>query len=117
MLRNTTLYSIQMVDNSGRVHDVCVFGIDQITDDSRQVDLTGVGKVFSGARLEVYERPSGPIDILIGEKFVRMWLHTYGNSPIDQCCGKFINVVCENPCQLYDGREEQAGAELGQAQP
>ena len=72
VLRNTTLYSFQMVDNSGRVHDIRAFGIDQITDDSRQVDLTGVRKVFPGAPLEVYQRPSGPIDILLGSMYMNI---------------------------------------------
>ena len=58
-----------MTDNSGRRHEVRAFGIDQITDDTRSLDLSGVKQVFLGAHLEVFRRPSGAIDILIGSMY------------------------------------------------
>ena len=69
VLRQTTLYGFEMEDNSGKKHAVKAFGIDQITDKTRIVDLNGVRTVFPGAPREVYNRPQGPIDILIGSMF------------------------------------------------
>ena len=69
VLRQTMLYTFEMVDNLGKTHLVKAYGIDQITDDTRLVDLSGVKTVFPGAPLEVYNRPEGPIDILIGSMF------------------------------------------------
>ena len=66
VLRKTILYNLTMVDNNGQSHQVQAFGIVQISDDSRAVDLHGVKTVFPGAPAEVYNRPQGPIDILIG---------------------------------------------------
>ena len=69
VLRHTTLYTFWMTDNSGRRHEVRAFGIDQITDDTRSLDLSGVRQVFPGAPSEVFLRPSGAIDILIGSMY------------------------------------------------
>ena len=40
--------------------------VDQISDDERTLDLSGVREVFLGAPAEVFRRPEGPIDLLIG---------------------------------------------------
>ena len=69
VLRKTILYNLTMVDNNGQSHQVQAFGIEQISEDSRAVDLHGVKTVFPGAPAEVYNRPQGPIDILIGSMF------------------------------------------------
>ena len=69
VLRHTTLYTFKMIDNSGKEHEVRAFGIDQITDDARNLDLSGVARVFPGAPTEVFQRPEGPIDILIGSMY------------------------------------------------
>ena len=45
---------------------VQAYGIDQILDDSMVLDLEGVRTIFPGTPKEVFNRPSGPIDILIG---------------------------------------------------
>ena len=66
IMRQTTLYTLQMVDNQGRRHDVQAYGIDDITEDAGKVDLDGVKSVFPEAPDEVYGRPEGRIDILIG---------------------------------------------------
>ena len=55
-----------------KVHTIQAFGIDQITDDCRVLDLNGVKTVFPGAPQEVYRRPSGPIDILVGSMFMNI---------------------------------------------
>ena len=69
VLRETMLYTFSMVDNYGTSHSVRAYGIDQITDESRSVDLEGVKAIFPGAPSEVYDRPQGPIEILIGSMF------------------------------------------------
>ena len=58
-----------MTDNLGREHEIRAFGIDQITDNCRTVDLSGVRKVFLGAPSEVFDRPQEHIDVLIGSMY------------------------------------------------
>ena len=69
VLRHTTLYTFIMLDNEGVGHEVQAYGIDKITEDSVILDLSGVKTVFPGAPAEVYDRPAGPIDILIGSMY------------------------------------------------
>ena len=69
VLRHTTLYTFKMIDNLGREHEIRAFGIDQITEDCRTVDLSGVREIFPGAPSEVFSRPSGEIDVLIGSMY------------------------------------------------
>ena len=68
-LRHTTLYTFWMMDNCGVRHEIRAYGIDQISDDERTLDLSGVREVFPGAPAEVFRRPDGPIDILIGSMY------------------------------------------------
>ena len=58
-----------MVDNTGRKHELKAYGIDEISTDSVVLDLDGVKSVFPGAPRDVYDRPDGPIDILIGSSY------------------------------------------------
>ena len=76
VLRQTTLYKMFLEDNTGKKHEVLAYGIDQISEDSQVVDLHGVKTVFPGAPREVFNRPSGPIDILIGSAYKN--LQPYG---------------------------------------
>jgi len=69
VLRHTMLYSFVMVDNNGTKHNIQAYGIDQITEDTVMLDLEGIRTVFPGAPHEVFDRPAGPIDILIGSMF------------------------------------------------
>ena len=69
VLRHTTLYTFTMVDNQGKEHEVQAYGIDQITEDSVTLDLSGVKAVFPGAPPEVFNRPAGQIDILIDSMY------------------------------------------------
>ena len=45
------------------------YGIDDISEDSTLLDLTRVKSVFPGAPAQVFERPDGTIDILIGSMY------------------------------------------------
>ena len=69
VLRHTTLYTFTLVDNDEVKHEVQAYGIDQISEDTVILDLSGVKTVFPGAPLEVYNRPDGPIDVLIGSMY------------------------------------------------
>ena len=69
IMKQTMLYTFQMEDNQGRRHDVQAYGIDDITEDAVKVDLNGVKSVFPEAPDEVYSRPEGRIDILIGSMY------------------------------------------------
>ena len=66
VLRSTTLYTLYLVDNCGKQHEIQAYGIDEISEDSMILDLDGVKAVFPGAPQEVFNRPAGDIDILIG---------------------------------------------------
>ena len=72
VLRETTLYTFFMIDNTGKEHEMQAFGIDQITEESQTVDLNGVKTVFPGAPKEVFERPSGSVDLLIGSSYMNL---------------------------------------------
>ena len=72
VLRHTTLYTFYMEDNNGTRHEIQAYGIDQISEDSVIMDLDGVRSVFPGAPQDVYKRPSGPIDILIGAMYTNI---------------------------------------------
>ena len=69
VLRTTTLYTMHLVDNLGNQHVVQAYGIDQISDNSMVLDLEGVRTIFPGAPKEVFNRLSGPINILIGSMY------------------------------------------------
>ena len=66
VLRSTTLYTLYMVDNTGKRHEIQGYGIDAISEESVILDLDGVRSIFPGAPRQVYDRPDGPIDILVG---------------------------------------------------
>ena len=72
ILRHTLLYTFFIMDNQGTRHELQAFGIDQISDDTTAVDLNKVMSVFPGAPREVFARPEGPIDILIGSMYMNV---------------------------------------------
>ena len=69
ILKQTTLYTIPFEDNEGHNHEVLAYDIDMISEDSVTLDLTGVRGIFPGAPVEVFNRPDGPIDIIIGTMY------------------------------------------------
>ena len=69
VLRHTTLYTFFMEDNYGQRHEIQGYGIDKISEDSIVLDLDGVKAIFPGAPREVYQRPAGSIDILVGSMY------------------------------------------------
>ena len=69
ILRETLLYTFNMRDNHGIEHQLQAFGIDQISEESQAVDLNGVRTVFPGAPKEVFDRPHGSIDLLVGSMY------------------------------------------------
>ena len=76
ILRHTTLYTFSLVDINGVAHTIQAYGIDRISDDSRVLDLRAIRQIFPEAPDEVFERPVGDIDILIGSMYIN--LHPYG---------------------------------------
>ena len=76
ILRETMLYTFTMVDNAGNEHVLQAFGIDQITEESQLVDLSGVRTMFPGAPKQVFNRPEGEIDLLVGSMYKN--LQPYG---------------------------------------
>ena len=69
VLRSTSLYTFHIVDNMGKRHEVQGYGIDASSEDSILLDLEGLRTIFPGAPRDVYNRPDGPIDILVGSMY------------------------------------------------
>ena len=69
VLRSTMLYTLHLQDNHGTWHTIQAYGIDAISEDSAILDLSGVRTIFPGAPLEVFNRPEGPIDLLVGSMY------------------------------------------------
>ena len=76
ILRHTTLYNFALVDNYGKSHWIQAYGIDRISEDSRLLDLRKIQSVFPEAPSEVFNRPGGDIDLLVGSMYKN--LHPYG---------------------------------------
>jgi len=68
-----------MVDNHGREHQLQAFGFDMITDETQTEDLNKVQTMFPDAPREVFERPDGPIDILV-ESMYKKIMHLINHS-------------------------------------
>jgi hypothetical protein len=54
LLRYTMLYTFTMIDNKGCKHVIQAYGIDQVTEDTVMLDLSGIMEVFPGAPKEVH---------------------------------------------------------------
>ena len=45
---NTKIYVIQLLDRCGKIHNVCAFGIEQITSEVQPPDVKSLATLFSG---------------------------------------------------------------------
>ena len=65
-LRKTTLYRFKLMDNEGVDHEISALGIDVITSFTDKINLSAVMHLFPHAPSEVWDRPSGTVDLLLG---------------------------------------------------
>merc|ERR1712082_451248 len=61
-----TLYKFTVQDNDGVDHELAALGIEMITNFSKQMDLSRIKQFFPQAPEGVWDRPWGPVDLLIG---------------------------------------------------
>ena len=69
---DTTKYSLCLTDCTGNVHHVTAHGMDLITELHEVPDLSPVKHLFPGVGEETFQRPTGPVDLLIGQNFRKL---------------------------------------------
>ena len=62
-------YDLNLIDRDSRIVHFIVYGIDQISTNVSNVDLSKIRSMFKSARPEAFRRPVGEIDILIGFEY------------------------------------------------
>ena len=67
--KTTLLYTFKLADKYGTHHEITALGIDLITDTVDEVNLTPIKHLFPQAPEDVWQRPMGIIDILIGSNY------------------------------------------------
>lgn len=63
------MYTLPLVDESGRAINFRVYGINQISSPMRDMDVDRVLHLFQGIKKKEVQRPSGQIDVLIGYEY------------------------------------------------
>ena len=66
VVKNTTLYSFTMRDNQGMEHHLKALGIEEITNKCLRINLDNLSHLFPKAPKQVWKRPVGAVDILVG---------------------------------------------------
>ena len=59
-------YSIPLVDLEGKLHNVCAFGMDEITSSVRHICMEQIAARFPHIKTTDISRPEGGVDMLIG---------------------------------------------------
>ena len=59
-------YQLSLIDKAGKNVSFILYGIDKISSDVKNVNITGVLKDFENIQLNEVKQPTGEIDILIG---------------------------------------------------
>ena len=65
----TIKYKVPLIDNQGHVIEFEAYGIERITSDIESVNIDDIVHLFKNVTKEEIERPSGPVDILIGYEY------------------------------------------------
>ena len=66
---NSFKYILPIVDMNGKTVHIQVYGIDCISSDVKEINLSEVSKLFHDVKLSSFRRPSGKIDVLIGFEY------------------------------------------------
>ena len=64
--KTNLLYKFQLQEKEGRRHKIKALGIEMITEIKDPVDLSSVRDLFPDAPDEVFNRPRGEVDVLLG---------------------------------------------------
>ena len=59
-------YSIPLVDLEGKLHNICAFGMDEITSSVRHICMEQIAARFPNIKTTDISRPEGGVDMLIG---------------------------------------------------
>lgn len=65
--RPTKLDRLQLIDMYGVRHSIRAYGIPSILNTGTTPDLTGIKHLYPSAPAKIYERPVGPVDILLSK--------------------------------------------------
>ena len=65
----TNKYKVPLIDKQGHVIEFEAYGIERITSDIESVNIDDIAHLFKNVTKEEIERPSGPVDILIGYEY------------------------------------------------
>ena len=60
---------LPLIDKQGRVIEFEAYGIERITSDIESVNIDDIVQLFKNVSKEEIERPSGPVDVLIGYEY------------------------------------------------
>ena len=65
--KKTQMYSFNIKDNAGDLHEVKAYGMDTITEVERVPNLSDLKHLFPRAPPEAFRIPVGEVDLLIGQ--------------------------------------------------
>ena len=67
------IYDVPIIDNTGKVTNIKAYGINEISSEIKDIDLTHLSKIFEGFNTTDIERPSsGFVDLLIGFNYASL---------------------------------------------
>ena len=59
-------YLLPLADKTGKIWEITVYGMEEVTADANNVNVDSVANLFSGVTTEILNRPTGKIELLIG---------------------------------------------------
>ena len=65
----TVKYKLSLLDKQGKIVEFEVYGIDKITSDIERINMDGVTHLFNNVAQDELQRPTGPVDVLIGYEY------------------------------------------------
>ena len=69
---NSCLYNVCLVDKSGKLHTIEVFGIDRISSPIEPINVDEISHIFGIEKGSLKRPQSGEVDLLIGMQFASL---------------------------------------------
>jgi hypothetical protein len=66
---NSKKYALSLKDQQGNIVTFTVYGIERISSEVKNIDISGTVKLFNDINIKDIQRPHGEIDILIGFEY------------------------------------------------
>ena len=66
---NSNKYELPLKDQQNNIVNFVVYGIDKISSEVKEIDISGTVKLFNNINISDLQRPNGEIDILIGFEY------------------------------------------------